>query len=108
MSNAHGLFQRCLRNHTWGPTSFWARRGPQVRQAIRRTALTAVLTVAVVTPLRARLQETGGQQGGQNAQTASALLQMRTTTAKQVEAVVLLQRQQAQEAALKQVQEEAD
>lgn len=107
MSTARGLFQRCLRNHTWGPAPFWARRGPQVRLAIRKTALTAVLTVAVVAPLRARLQETGGQQGGQKAQAASALLQMRTTTEKQADAVVLLQRQQAQEAALRLAQEEA-
>jgi uncharacterized protein YkwD len=110
MSNARGLFRRCLPSHTCGPNSLWARRGPQVRMAIRKTALTVVLTIAVVTPLRARLEQpgdAGGQQGGQKAQTASALVQMKGATAKQADVVTLLRRQQEQEAALRRAQEEA-
>jgi uncharacterized protein YkwD len=104
MSNDRGLFQP---SHTWGPSARWARRKSQIRLGIRKALLSAVLTVAVMAPVRARVEQPGGQAGVERAQATAALQQMQVATAKQAEAVVALQRRQAPEAAQRQAQEEA-
>ncbi|HEY8202834.1 MAG TPA: CAP domain-containing protein [Actinomycetota bacterium] len=70
--------------------------------------MAAAVTIAVVSPVRARLEQAGDRQAGiEQAQAAAALQQMQTATAKQAEAVIGLQQKQAQEAAARQAQEEA-
>jgi uncharacterized protein YkwD len=102
MSNDRGSFQP---SHTWGLS---ARTKSQIRLGIRKALLSAVLTVAVVAPVRARVQQAAGRQVGvARAQATAALQQMQVATAKQAEAVVALQQKQAQEAAVRQAQEEA-
>src|SRR5436305_2032033 len=102
MSNDRGLFQP---RHTWG---LRARRKPPFRLGIRKAALTAALAVAVVVPAQARLEQSAQQHVGEQAQATAALQQMQAATVKQAEAVLALQHMRAQEAALKQAQEEAD
>jgi len=105
MSNDRGLFHF---SHTWGSGLPWARRRSQIWLGIRKAAMAAAVTAAVVSPVRARLAQSGTRQAGADrAQATAALQQMQTTTAKQAETVVAIQQKQAQEAAARQAQEEA-
>ena len=104
MSNDRGLFHF---SHTWGSGLPWARRRSQIWLGIRKAAMAAAVTAAVVSPVRARLAQSGTRQAGADrAQATAALQQMQTTTAKQAETVVAIQQKQAQEAAARQAQEE--
>src|SRR5947199_159277 len=92
MSNDRGLFHF---SHTWGSGLPWARRRSQIWLGIRKAAMAAAVTAAVVSPVRARLAQSGTRQAGADRAQAAAQQQAQAAA---------LQQQQAQEAAARQAQ----